>query len=87
MGMQIPCGVYPEVPEEDTVQGITPTYGGNISKVSGTEGESDIGRAFTARPCTHADIDTAEIFCIAGNRVYKREECNPHSARIWRKEA
>ena len=42
MGMQIPCGVYSEVPEEDTVQGNTATYGGNIPKGCGYKKESHV---------------------------------------------
>ena len=87
MGMQISCGVYSEVSEEGTVKGIAPIFGGNVPKACGAEGVPGIGRAFTAGSCTYVDIDTAEIFGISSNRVYKREERNPHSARIWGEEA
>ena len=34
-----------------------------------SEGEPDIGRSFTTRPCAYVDIDPSEVFGVASNRA------------------
>ena len=51
------------------------------------EGMLDRGRALNARSCPYDDIDSTEVCCGPGDRVYQREKRDPHSSAIqWQGE-
>ena len=41
------------------------------------------GRAFDARPCPHAAVDSAEICGVAGRGVHQGQESAIHLARVY----
>ena len=74
MGVQISCGIYPEVPTQDLVRAVATPPWGSVSQVSGAEGEPHLGGTPDARPCASTDEHTAKIQCIECNGVLEREE-------------
>ena len=62
MGVQIPCGVYTEVPEEDAVREAEEVSGQGVSEVVGpAEGKPGFRGALDAGSCAHVDCDPSEI--------------------------
>ena len=58
------------MPSKITVWQPTTTSRGNIQKVGISKGEQNRRGAFDAGSCAHDDLDTPEIFCISGSRLY-----------------
>ena len=46
------------------------------SEAGWSKGEPDRGRAPHAGSCAHAEIDTPEVFGVAGGRVHQGQECD-----------
>src|SRR5262249_46950490 len=74
MGVQVPCRVHAEVPQEVAVWANQAALGHRIPRACPAQGMQDRGRAPDARPCAYVDIDPAEIFGVRGDRVPEREE-------------
>src|SRR5215469_5036789 len=74
MGVQVPCRVHAEVPQEGVVWPNPAALGHCIPRACSAQGMPDRGRAPAARPCAYADIDSAEIFSGGGDRISEREE-------------
>ena len=55
------CGVHSEMPAQGAVSGIAPVSGRGIPEARAAERIESRGRAFDARPCPHAAVDSAEI--------------------------
>src|SRR5438093_5104324 len=87
MGVQISCGVHPEVPSKDVVQRTEAVSGGGVPAIGRAEGESNRGRAFDAGSCAHDDCDSAEVRGVASDRVYQGEEGDSLGTGLWREEA
>ena len=68
MGVQVPCRVHAEVPQEGVVWANPASPGYCIPRAGPAQGMPDRGRAPDARPCAHADIDPAEILGVGGDR-------------------
>ena len=64
----------PKVPQEAAVWEDQATSGPGVSRLGTTEGVPDRGGPLDARSCSHADIDTTEVFGGADHRVHEREE-------------
>ena len=73
MGVQVPCRVHAEVPQEVAVWANQAALGHRIPRACPAQGMQDRGRAPDARPCAHVDIDPAEIFRGGGDRVSERK--------------
>lgn len=71
---------------EDIVQGTETAFGRDISKAGYAERESNRRRASAAGSCAYDDIDSAQIFGVASDWIYKREECNSLGAGLRGKE-
>jgi len=84
MGMQISCGVHPEIPAQGALRVAAQAPGEFVSGVGAAQGMRDWGGALDGRSCAHAGLDSAEIFGIAGHGVYQRQECDPHRADLRR---
>ena len=78
MGVQIPHSLHPEGPEENAVWSVAGTFGGGVPDAGETKGMPDRGRPFDAGPCAYDDIDTTQICSVSGDRVYQRQERDPH---------
>ena len=87
VGMQISRGVHTEVPQEDAERGAEKMSWRGISLIGGTEGESDRGRSSGVRSRAYDDRDTAEVFGVAGSRVYQGQECDPLGTGVRGEEA
>ena len=74
MGVQVPCRVHTEVPQESVVWANPAALWHSIPRACSAQGVPNRGRAPDARPRAHADIDPTEIFSGGGDRVSKREE-------------
>src|SRR5215469_7975555 len=90
MGVQVPCRVHAEVPQEVAVWANPTALGQCIRRARPAQGMPDRGRALDARPCAHADINSAEVFRRRGDRGSEREEldldcaeCGTYRAIFW----
>ena len=83
VGVQVSCCIYTEMPTESNIRSIATAIGRSIPHVGRAKGESDIGRALDARPCSYADIDSAKVCGVTSDWIYKRKECDPHCEKFW----
>src|SRR5262245_57475989 len=74
MGVQIPCRVHAEVPQEAAVRANQAVPGNCISRACQAQGMQDRRRTSDAGPCAYPDIDPAEIFGGRSDRVLEREK-------------
>src|SRR6516225_11060748 len=74
MGVQVPCRVHAEVPQEGTVWANQAALGYCIPRACSPQGMQDRRRTFDAGPRAYADIDPAEIFGGRGDRVSEGEK-------------
>src|SRR5271157_4939772 len=74
VGVQIPCGVHPEVPQKDAVRGTETARGRGVPQVGGAERESHRRRAPDARSRAQDDCDSAEVCGVASDWVYQGQE-------------
>jgi hypothetical protein len=72
--VQVPRRVYAEVSQEAAFRQNKTPSGPSVSRSGATEGVPDRGRTFDAGSCSHADIDTSQIFGGADHRIHEREE-------------
>src|SRR3989454_12829697 len=84
MGMQIPCGVHPQVSAQGALRFVASALGQPVPRVGAPQGMRDRGGAPDGRSCAHAGLDSAEILGLAGDGVYERQERDPHCADLWR---
>jgi len=87
MDLQISCGVHSEMSAQAAVSGPAPISGRGLPEACAAERVESRGRAFDARPCPHAVVDSAKIRGVAGRRVYQGQECDPLRAGLWRAQA
>src|ERR1700720_3023422 len=69
MGVQVPCRVHAEIPQEGAVWTNQAALGHCIPRACPAQGMQDRRRTSDARPRAYADIDPAEIFGGGGDRV------------------
>src|SRR5215831_3864709 len=62
MGVQVPCRVHAEVPQEVAVWANQAALGECIPRACPAQRMPDRGRALDARSCAHVDIDSTEVF-------------------------
>ena len=86
MGLQIPRGVYPEIPPEGAVWRIASPHGRIVSRVGPAKGLPDRGGASDGRSRSYAVEHSAEVFGVAGGRVPQRQECDPYGEDVFRTE-
>src|SRR5580658_7954693 len=82
--MQIPCGVYRQVPEEGVVWANPARTGASLSGTGAAKGIRNYRGAPDGRSCAHADLDSAEVFGGASDEVDKREECHSDRSGVCR---
>src|SRR5512137_947074 len=85
MGMQIPCGVHPEIPAQGAIRFAAQAPGPFVPGVGAAQGMRDWGRAPDGRSCAHADLDSGEVLGIASDGVYERQERHSYSPDLRRK--
>jgi hypothetical protein len=83
MGMQIPYSIYPQISSEEDIWGTEKRLARTISQVMFSEGMSDRGGALDEGPCSHAFVNSAEIFGIANCRISGGKDGNIYSAEVW----
>src|SRR3954464_688690 len=89
MGVQVPCRVLAEVPQEAAVWANQVATGDCISRTCQAQGMQDRTGASDARPRAYPDLDPAEIFGGGGDRVLERKkldldcaECGTQAAQF-----
>src|SRR5262245_42575425 len=89
MGVQVPCRVHAEVPQEGAVWADQAAPGHCITRACPAQGMQDRRRAPDARPCAYADIDPSKILGGRGDRISEREkldldcaECGTQAAQL-----
>jgi len=83
MGMQVSCGVHPEVSAQGDVRVDTQRAWGDYEGVGPTQGKRGGGGASDGRPCAHDVVDPAEVFGIGGGGVHQGEEYDSDRAKIY----
>ena len=83
MGMQVSCGVHPEVSTQGDVWVDTQRTWADHAGVSITERERGGGGASDGRSCSHDVVDPAEVFGIRGGGVHQGEECDSDCTKIY----
>jgi hypothetical protein len=87
MGMQVPFGMDSQVSEKRAIRGVEKIPWAKFQGPRIPKGVSDFGRAFEARPCPYADLDSPQVFRFAGSRLSQGEECHPNCPGIpWKEE-
>ena len=74
MGVQVPCRVHAEVPQEAAIWANQAPPRHCISRACQPQGMQDRRRTSDARPRAYPDIDPAEVFGGGGDRVLEREK-------------
>src|SRR5215471_16659570 len=74
MGVQVPCRVHAEVPQEAAVWANQAAPRHCISRACQAQGMQDRRRTSDVRPCAYPDIDPAEVFSGGGDWVSEREK-------------
>src|SRR5215471_3295648 len=74
MGVQVPCRVHAEVPQEGAVWANQAAPGHCIPRTCPTQGMQDRRRALDARSRPYTDIDPPEVFGGGGDRISEREK-------------
>ena len=87
MGMQIPCGIHPEIQEEGNIQQSKKCTGRTVPRVRRAEGERDYRGAGHEEPRPHADMHSTQVQRLAGRGVHQREERNLDCAELFREAA
>src|SRR5439155_1452632 len=59
----------------------------HVPGVGTAQGMRDWGRAPDGRSCAHAAVDSAEVLGVAGDGVYKGQECHTHCTDLRGKAA
>ena len=84
MGMQIPCGVHPEVSAQALYGSLRKHLGGQFRELARHK-ECEIGEGHLMVDHVHMLVSIPpEILGLAGDRVYERQERHPHCADLWR---
>jgi hypothetical protein len=82
MGMQISCGLPPEVSQEKHLRVGEKRVGADHSRFSSAERKHSGGGASDGRPCSHAVVDPTEVLGFWGGRVYQGQECHCDSTEF-----
>jgi len=82
MGMQISCGIHPEVSQEKHLRMGEKRVRADPPGFSPAERERSGGGASDGRPCAHAVVDTTEVLGLGGGGVYQGQECNRDSSNF-----
>jgi hypothetical protein len=76
VGVQIPFGVHPQVPQEDAVRGVAAAPVRSIPQAGCVEGESNRRRASAVGSRSHDDRDSAEVCGVVRDWFYQKQECD-----------
>jgi hypothetical protein len=82
--MQIPCGVYPEMPTEGVVSGDPAGIGDGLPQFGGAVGMPGRRGAFDARSRAHVVERAAEVFGIERDGIHPGQECDSYRASLGR---
>src|ERR1700733_15261704 len=84
MGMQISCGVYPEVPPEGPVYAVATGLGSGVSGFGRAEGMQSGGGAPDARSRAYVVVGAAKVFGGERDGVHQGEKRDPPGASVCR---
>ena len=77
MGMQIPCGVHPEVSAQSSLQGVAGASGRSVPVAYGAQGMPCRVGSLDDGPCPYAAERAAEACGLAGGRIHQGEKRDP----------
>ena len=78
--MQIPFGLDSQISEKGAIYRVTEIPWAMVPRPCRAEGVSDPIRAPQARPCSHADLDSSQVFRRASGGVSQGKERHPDCA-------
>jgi len=72
VGVQVPCGVYPEISQESDFRADTKASRADSAEIGTATGGPDRRRPPDGGPRSHDDIDSAEVLGFSGNWLHQR---------------
>src|SRR5437870_7274332 len=82
LGLQVPRGLYPEIPSEGVVRAFEGGCGSYPSGFVRPKGDRTVGGARDARPRSFVPEDSAQVQRVAHDWVSEGEECRSGSPGI-----
>ena len=70
MGMQIPCGFYPEISAQEVVWPAEETTWHSVSGIGTEEGKRSAGGPLDGGSRSHVDIDTTEMVGVTSDGLH-----------------
>ena len=86
MGVQIPCGVYPQILTQSNVSRLATVFGRNFPRVGCSQRVSDRRGTSVLRSCAYVDLNTAEVCGVSSGGIYQRKECDSAQLQWWMSE-
>ena len=83
MGMQVSCGVHPEVSAQSDVWVDTQRVRIDHSGVGTAQREQSRGGASDGRPCAHDAVDSTEVLGVRGGGVHQGEERDSDRPKVY----
>src|ERR1017187_8610406 len=87
MGVQVPCCFYSEMPQKGALWKTAAAFGRGIPKIGRTEGMSRRRGPSSRRPCTHHDLDSAQVCGVVRGGIHQGQERDPSGSNLWRTKA
>ena len=84
MGLQVSHCIHTEATQEESVWCTAAASWGDFSRVSLTQGVKNCGSAHHGRSRSYVFEQPAEVRGFKCGGVFKREECDPDCAEVWR---
>jgi hypothetical protein len=82
MGVQIPCGVHSQVPQEDALRGVATTSRGSVSQAGDAKGKQSRGRPSDAGSRSHDDLDPPK-YAVSQVIGYIKGKSAIHLSRVY----
>src|SRR5215467_12504184 len=83
VGLQVSCGVYPEVSSESALPRVATASWRSLSYVSRAKGMSRRRGTLDGRSRAHAPVDSSEVLCRPGRWLHQGENGHPHCTHIY----
>src|SRR5262249_37298632 len=83
MGMQISCGVHPQISAQGVVWAAPAVPGPGVPGASPSQREPDRGGTSAARSCPYVAQHSAQVCGGTGGGVCEGEECDSHCTHVW----
>jgi len=84
VGLQVPRGLHPQVPEKGSVRQTAGTSWRDISRACAPKGMQGGGRPSDARPCPHLAFHPAQVCGFTSGWFHKGQKRHPNRPNVPR---